>query len=427
MGKIRNSAELAVTPERKAALEIAEAGLAAIDTKAVIRKWVKNEHGTLSIGEKMISQKEYKRLFVIGIGKCALDAGIVLEEILGDAITEGIVLDVRGGHLARMKAYAGTHPFPTEANVNATAEIIGLLARCTAEDLVLFIVSGGGSTLLCQPRNLTYVEEAKLLKYLFEVSAPIEEINVLRKHLSLARGGHLAAYAYPARVISLIFSDVPGDDVQFISSGPTVKDTTTVRKAQSIVKKYKIEKHLGLKLELLENPKDDKYFRKVNNTVVVSNQIALAAMQREAMHRGFKADIVTHTLRGEARKVGVDIIKRTHKLSPHSIALYGGETTVTVKGNGLGGRNQELALGAMEKITRGELVLSVASDGHDNGDYAGALCDIMTKEKAERMGLKADDFLKKNDSSRFFEQMDDMLVTGGTGSNVSDLVIALKV
>ncbi len=426
MGKIRNFDALAITPERKLALEIAEAGLAAIDTKAVIRKWVKEEDGRLTIGGKVIRKEERKRIFVVGIGKCALDAGAALEEILGDAITRGIVLDVREGRLRRIKTHSGTHPFPTEANVKATAEIIELLAECTPRDLVLFIISGGGSTLLCQPRNFTYMEEAKLLEYLFEISAPIEKINVLRKHLSLARGGHLAAFAYPARVVSLIFSDVPGDDVEFIASGPTVKDTTTVHEARAVAKKYELEKRLGFQIHLLENPKDEKYFRRVSNVVVVSNQIALAAMQSEAARAGFKTEIVTHTLRGEARKMGVDIIKKVHKLPAHSIVLYGGETTVTVRGNGLGGRNQELALAAMEKITRGELVLSLASDGRDNGDYAGALCDIMTKEKAERMGLKADDFLKKNDSSRFFEQMEDMLITGGIESNVSDLVIAIK-
>ncbi len=426
MGKITSFAELAVTPERKVALAIAEAGLAAIDTGAAIRKWVKKESDAFSIGGGVIRNEEYERLFVVGVGKCALDAGAALEEILGDNITKGIILDLREGHLKRMKTYAGTHPFPTEANVKATTEIIELLAECTPKDLVLFIISGGGSTLLCQPRNFTYMEESKLLEYLFEISAPVEKINVLRKHLSLARGGHLAAYAYPARVISLIFSDVPGDDIEFIASGPTVKDTTTIHEAEAIARKYKIEKRLGFKLHLLENPKDEKYFKKVKNVVVVSNQIALATMRDEAERAGFKTKVVTHTLHGEARKVGVAIVKKVRKLSARSVLLYGGETTVTVRGNGLGGRNQELALGAMKKIRRGELVLSLASDGRDNGNYAGALCDIITKEKAERAELNANDFLKRNDSSRFFEQVGDMLVTGGTGSNVSDLIIAIK-
>ncbi len=426
MGKIKNFAELAVTPERNAALEIAEAGLAAIDTGVVIRKWVKEERGAVSIGDEIIRKEEYDRLFVVGIGKCALDAGAALEVILGDTITDGIILDVREGQLKKIRTYAGTHPFPTEANVDATAEIIDLLARCTSKDIVLFIISGGGSALLCQPRNLTCVEETKLLKYLFEEGATIEEINVLRKRLSLAHGGHLAVSAYPARVISLIFSDVPGDDVQYIASGPTVMDTTTIEDAKTVIRKYDLEKHSGFAIELIETPKDAKYFEKVKNIIAVSNTTALRAMEEKARQSGFFPKVVSSVLQGEAREVGMNIVKELRTASPKTVLLYGGETTVTIKGNGKGGRNQELALGALEALKSGEVMLSLASDGRDDTDYAGALCDTMTKEKAERQKLRAEVFLARNDSYGFFERVGDALVTGATGSNVSDLIVALK-
>ncbi len=433
MGKIQNFDALATSPERKAALEITEAALAAIDTKAVIRKWVSNTNGNLTIGEHLIKKEEYDRLFVVGVGKCALEAGIALEEILGEQLSSGMLLTpIHPSALSnfppedKLKIFVGSHPFPTEANVNATSEIINLLATCTPKDMVLFVISGGGSTLLCQPRNLVCAQEKEILNILFDKGATIEEDNIIRKHLSLARGGHLAAYAYPARIISLIFSDVPGDDVQFIASGPTVMDTTTVAEAETIVKKYQLEKHLGFKIELLENPKDKKYFEGVTNIIVVSNRVATDAMEKKAEELGCKATTVTRTLQGEARKVGKNIAKKIHGMPPGSVLLYGGETTVTVKGSGIGGRNQEVALGAMGKIREGELILSFASDGRDNSDCAGALCDIMTGEKAKKLSLDPRSFLKRNDSFHFFEAVGDSLKTGDTGSNVSDLIIAMK-
>ncbi len=426
-GKIKNFDAIAVTPARKAALEIVEAGLFAIDTEQAIQSRVSLKDDTLKIDDRSFDVGNFDRIFVVGVGKCSLEAGRALENVLGDRLSGGIVLDVHRGVLKKIKAYSGTHPFPTEANVDATSEIIRLLSSLTEKDFVVFVISGGGSTLLCQPQNMVCAEEAEILKVLFEKGATIEEINTLRKHLSLARGGRLAEYAYPASSVALIFSDVPGDNLGFIASGPTVKDATTVDEAKTIVAKYDLEKSTGLKIEPLKTPKEDKYFEKVKNILFISNATALGAMKEKADTLGFEAEVVTATLSGEARDVGRKIAGDTAGLPPKTARLYGGETTVTVKKSGRGGRNQELVLGALGGISEKTLVLSFDSDGHDNqGGYAGAFCDIMTKEKAEELGLEAGEFLENNDSAAFFEKAGDSIETGDTGSNVSDLVIALR-
>ncbi len=426
-GKIKNFEKLSVTFARKLALEIAETGLRAIDTEKSIQSRVSLRDNVLKIDSESFDTGGFQRIFVVGVGKCALEAGRALEEVLGERLEGGIVLDVHKGNLNKIKAYSGTHPFPTEVNVDVTSEIIRLLSSLTERDFVIFVISGGGSTLLCQPKNMVCTEEAEILKTLFEKGATIQEINTIRKHLSLARGGHLAQYAYPASSVALIFSDVPGDNPEFIASGPTVKDVTTVDEARAIIGKYDLEKSTGLKIEPLKTPKDDKYFEKVKNILFISNETALSAMKIDAESRGFRVKVVTRVLSGEARDVGKRIAVDVMGSPDKTIRLYGGETTVTIKKKGRGGRNQELILGALGEIREETLIVSFDSDGHDNeGGYAGALCDIMTREKAEKLGLNPENFLEENDSTEFFEKVGDYLEMGDTGSNVSDLIIALK-
>ncbi|MEK7169647.1 MAG: DUF4147 domain-containing protein, partial [Patescibacteria group bacterium] len=417
--KIRNFKELAETDLRKAALEIAEAGLDAIDTEKYIKKEVILGENTLSVKGREFDLSHFERIFVVGVGKCALEAGRALEEILGEKLNGGIVLDVHEGSLNKIKTFAGAHPFPEPRNIDATAEIIKLLSSLAEKDFVLFVISGGGSTLLCQPKELVCQDEKDILQALFRAGANIEETNTVRKHLSLARGGHLAAYAYPATSVALIFSDVRGS-IEFVASGPTVKDTTTVEDARLVLEKYAIEKSIGLKIEPLETPKGNKFFEKMANIVFMDNITALSAMSEKAKELGFDADIHTNILEGEARDVGKEIAENLHKENRKTCVLYGGETTVCVKGAGKGGRNQEVAMGALGEVGERELILSFASDGRDNTDFAGALCDKITSEKAAKLGLKPEEFLKNNDSYAFFKEVGDYLLTGDTGSNVSD-------
>jgi len=424
---IENFNQIAKTEERKLALEIIDAGLEAIDTKKVIRDTVRREGDTLYIGSDAYLLNDIERLFVVGVGKCSLAAGEALEEILGDLITGGIVIDVREGKLNKIQAIAGDHPFPSEKNVNATKGIIELLNRVTGKDLVIFIVSGGGSTLLCYPEAMTCIDETEILKYLYLAGVGIRDINTVRKHLSTARGGYLAKHVYPARAISLIFSDVPGDDLRFVASGPTIKDTTTIEDAKRILLESKLEEKIGIKkLNLVETPKEDKYFENIKNILVVSNKIALEAMANKARSEGFNAEIITAAFEGDARDTARGVVERIHSAPAKTVHLYGGESTVMVRHIGKGGRNLELALVALETVGEGELVISFASDGRDNTDFAGAISDMITKVSADKLGLSAEGCVDANCSYDFFEKTGDFIKTGNTGRNVSDFIVAIK-
>ena len=424
--KILNTAALAATPTRHLALALAEAGLAAIDTPTVVRQNVRLEGTRLCVGEQVCSLAEVERAFVVGVGKCVLAAAEALEEVLGAKLQAGIVLGVgEAPHhtLKTIRYLAGTHPMPSEQNVEATREIVALLKGLRQSDLVLVIVSGGGSTLLCLPDGIgTCRDEAAVLQALFRAGAPIQEINTVRKHLSLARGGHLAAYAYPAKVLGLIFSDVPGNDLTTIASGPTVRDESVVADAVAILSHYGI----SYDLPLVETPKGQVYFERVRNVLLVSNTIALQAIAAEARALGVTPCVVTDTLVGEARQVGREIVRQLHQAPPRTVRLYGGETTVVIRGHGRGGRNQELALAALEEVEAGELVLALASDGHDNSEVAGALCDTIVKGEAVRLGLTPETYLNDNNSYEFFQETQGFLMTGDTGANVSDLIMAIK-
>ena len=426
--KIKNFSKLAVTKERKDALKIAEAGLEAINTQKVILNKIKLQKNSLVIDKKTFSLKSIKSIYVVAIGKCAGEAALALEKILGKKIKAGIALDVKTVKgLKTIKSLAGSHPLPSQKNTDGSTAIINLIKNLSYNDLVLFVISGGGSTLLCAPRKDTCQEETLIVQKLMDSGATINEINTIRKHLSVARGGFLAKYAFPAKSIALIFSDVIGNDPQFIASGPTAKDTTTIRHALEILNKYKIQKVCAIEdCGLVETPKNDEFFKSVQNLIFVSSEVALKAMSSAAKKLGYKVKICTTCLKGEAQKVGAKIAAEINRSKPKTILLYGGETTVHVKGSGKGGRNMELVLSALNTIKDNSLILSLASDGIDNTNLAGAIGDTTTIEKAAKLKLKPKKYLVENNSYPFFKKTGDYLLTGKTGSNVSDLVIAIK-
>ncbi len=428
MAVIKNSKELGQTPARKDILAIAEAGFAAIDTEEVIRRAVSLSGDTLAVSGEQFLLTPSGRLIVVGIGKCSLKAACALEKMLDGRVSAGIVLDVgKGEGTRKLRYFKGDHPYPTEENKDATTAILELLKGLTAADTVIFIISGGGTVLLCQPENHTCQQEKEIVQALFKAGANITDMNAIRKHLSLARGGFLAKAAYPAQVVSLLFSDVPGNSIETIASGPTVRDTTTVADAVRVAERYGLLNVPSFDTRfLIETPKEEKYFERVRNILVVSNMTALQAMAAKAKELGYRATVATDTLSGEAREAGKFVIGELAKLPPKSAALFGGETTVTITGAGTGGRNQELALSALVGLGEGEAVASFASDGVDNGPPAGALCDTMIQTNATKLGLDPMKFLAENDSFHFFEKTGGHIITGQTGSNVSDLVIALK-
>lgn len=422
---VKNFEELSKSDARKFALELVDVGLGAVETGRVIREIVKLDENYLRIGNEAYPIKDIERLFVVGVGKCSLAAGETLENILGDLVSGGVVIDVREGKLNKIHAISGDHPFPSEKNVSATEEIIKLLTGASERDFVIFIVSGGGSTLLCHPEDMTCLDEAEILKFLYGAGVGIRKINTVRKHLSTARGGYLAKYAYPAKSAALIFSDVPGDDLEFIASGPTIKDTTTIKDAERIVNDSGLKNRIG-KINLVETPKEDKYFANVKNILAVSNKIALTAMEEHAKAKGFNVEIVTTTFEGEAKDLAVEITDKLHSSKERTVQLYGGESTVTIRHVGKGGRNLELALSALRKIEDNELILPIASDGKDNTDFAGAISDIITKGNAERLRLDEEKHLEDNRSYDFFSETGDYVKTGDTGRNIADLVLAIK-
>jgi glycerate-2-kinase len=429
--KISNHAALAVTTARTAALDIAEAGLDAIDTAAAVRRSVRLSGEVLQVGDEVWPLRPSGRLLLVAVGTCATVAAAELVRLLGDRLDDGVVLDVDAAparDLGPLLSLRGSHPLPSGRNVAATRRIVDLLRGAREDDLVLCVVSGGGSTLLCLPSDGGSAEaESVTFQALTRTGATIQEINTVRKHTSLARGGFLAQHAYPARLVSLVFSDVPGAPADFVASGPTVRDPTTVEDAARVLRRYGVAAAARTsQLALLETPKESRYFERARTIVLVSNETALQAMATRAGALGYAATIVTSTLVGEAREAGELVVRELRAAAPATALLYGGETTVTVTGGGRGGRNLEVALAAQRLVGDGEIVVTVASDGRDNGDFAGAVADSLARANARRLGLDLDAHLADNDSCGFFERTGDYLVTGSTGSNVADLIVALR-
>lgn len=428
--KIKNFDALATTDARRALLAIAEAGYEAIDTEAVLRKAVRLKGNTLTLAGQVVDLSVIDKIIFIGIGKCAARAGVVVENILGHRIARGVLVDVEAcPTLSHITSFCGTHPLPSDENLSAAEAIIAALQGLTERDLVIFVVSGGGSTLLFLPEDRASREEVPIMTALIDAGATIQEINVIRKHLSYARGGYLAKAAYPAWVVSLIFSDVVGDDLSSIASGPTVRDVTTVEDAARVLAQFHILETCKLdKCGLIETPKEEKYFANVSNILVVSNRHALEAMRARAAELGFLAEVRGSELTGEADDVGAMVARAIHGEPPKTALLWAGETTVTVHNDaGRGGRNLQLCLSALRFVADGEEILSFASDGRDHGAFAGAICDIITKKAAVDAGMDPEISRATNDAYPFFEKIGNYLDIGDTGSNVSDLIVALKV
>lgn len=426
--RIRNFEDLAKSALRQDALSIAEAGLASINTGDAVRRKVLVEGDELRINEKVFSLAG-RRVYFVGVGKCAFAGAEAIERLLGDWLAGGIALDVSSaakGSLKKVEAYVGTHPLPSEANETATKRIIEFLSGRREDDVVLMLISGGGSTLLClHDAPMTCSDESILFEEMTAKGANIRDINTVRKHISRARGGALAAAAYPAEIISLVVSDVPGNDLELIASGPTVLDSSTVDDARAVLEKYGLA--AAAAIELMETPKERKYFERATTVLFLSNRDALAAMKEEAEKRGYAATVADDRYAGEARDIGRAVAERLHTAPAMSALLYAGESTVTLsEKGGVGGRNQEMAIAALEDILPNEIILPFASDGHDNTDHAGAIADETTRAHVFEQSLSMKRSLDAHGSFDFFKATGDALLTGYTGSNVSDLIIALK-
>ena len=389
----------------------------------------------------------YKNFIVVGAGKAAYHMAKGAKETLYDLINYGIVITKygHGGKLDKIKVIEAGHPVPDINGVKGTQQIIKLLKDLNKKTLVLCLISGGGSALLISPASgLTLEDKKEITKLLLNSGADIEALNTVRKHISKVKGGRLAEIAYPAKVFSFMLSDVIGDRLDLIASGPTAPDNTTYKDALEVLKKFKLIKKTPLRiLELIKRgtgglipetlKEDNPIFNRVKNIVVGSNRRALIAARDKANALGLPAHIISSKIRGEAREVAKYLASlatsiRDAKGLPHCL-ISGGETQVTVKGKGMGGRNMELALGfalAIEGIG-GVTLLSAGTDGTDGPtDAAGAIVDGNTIPKARASGLVPEVYLKNNDSYNFFKKIDGLFITGPTGTNVMDIQIIIR-
>lgn len=435
---------------RRLILEAIEFTLSSISPHRLIKEHVKRDGDKIQIDNLSIDLKKVNKIIVIGGGKASALMAEALYSILGDKINYGVVVIPE---YQNQKFYTGSiellkasHPIPTIKSIQASLKILEIVNKLSENDLVFCLISGGGSALMTLPMEGITLEDKQIItKRLLQSGATINELNIVRKHISNIKGGRLAQKIYPARIIGLIISDVVGNPIDIIASGPIAPDPSTYKDAIEILKRYNlwdnapesIRKTLekGLNGLIPETPKfNDKIFEKVHNFIIGSNELACESAFNYLSSKGLDAMILTTLLEGEAREVGKVIasIAKYMKIKRASMKgfsiIFGGETTVTVKGSGKGGRNQELVVSACKFIdnVRGLAIASLGTDGIDGfTDVAGGIVDSYTLSRAKRMGLNVESYLQNNDSNTFLKMLGDTIITGPTGINVNDVIIAV--
>jgi hydroxypyruvate reductase len=432
----------------EAAARIMAAALDAVDPGPAVSRHLARHGEGLVIGGESLSLDAAQRVLVVGAGKAGLPMAEAAVEALGDRSEGGLVIVKEGyaggrSRVSSVEVVEAGHPLPDRRGVDGTRRLVDLLARMGGADLVVCLISGGGSALLTLPVEGVSLEDLRTLTdALLASGATINEINALRKHLDQVKGGELARIAAPARVRTLILSDVVGSPLDVIASGPTVPDTSTYADAWAVLERYDIvdrtpepiRLHLrrGVAGEWADTPKPgDPLFERVRNILVGSNPQAAEAALDRAVEEGFHALLLTTYLQGEAREAGRTLAAVARQMAEDGrpvprpgCLVVGGETTVTLRGEGVGGRNQELALGAARDLAGlPEVALvALATDGGDGPtSAAGAVVTGDTLARAEALGLDPDDYLSRNDAFHFFEPLGDLLMTGPTQTNVNDL------
>jgi glycerate 2-kinase len=435
---------------RRDALSIFRAALEAADAANAVRAHFTIERGQLRARAARIPLKDVDRIFLVAAGKAAVEMAAAAGKVLGPALCGGLVV-TKYGHAGRgvrgLEVVETGHPIPDQAGVDASKKIESLLRDLNARDLLVFAVSGGASALLSAPLTpITLPAKQKTTDLLLRAGADIFDLNAVRKHLSFLKGGRMAALAYPATVVSLLLSDVIGDPFDVIGSGPTVPDTSTFENAIEILKKFSLLQRVpktvsqtllrGARGELSETPKPgDPLFRNVHNMLVGSNRLALDAAAKKAKSLGYRPLVLSGVVQGEAREVARvhaavlrEVIQTGRPLPSPACLLSGGETTVSVRGRGKGGRNQELALaGALDLAgVENAVILAAGTDGTDGPtDAAGAIATGDTLRRAAALGLNAREHLQHNNSYPFFDALGDLVKTGPTGTNVMDVNVML--
>lgn len=430
-------------------LDIIEEIIQEINPQKIVKNSVFLKGNRLKIGDNVFNLKKYKNIYVVGAGKATYYMACALESILGDKISGGVINipEILEKKLSYIDINIASHPIPNKGGVEGSKKILEILDGATEDDLVIALISGGGSALMSLPVDGISLQELKSIsKLLVKSSASIEEINIIRKHISQIKGGRLAKATYPATIVSLYISDVVGDKLDTIASGPTVFDKSTFQEAVDILKKYKIwtkvpnsiKKHLNLGVDKkeLETPKsNDKTFRtnKVFNYIIGSNKKAIDIACRKIGKLGYNCHILTSFLEGEAHDVAKILISQALEVKKYNkptklpaILIAGGETTLNLSGDGYGGRNQELVMAGTRDLKEGIALVSFATDGVDGQTpekVAGAMADINTLKKVKAKNIDIDKYLANNDSYKFFKGLDELIKTGYTGINVGDIVM----
>lgn len=434
---------------REDATAIFRAALEAVDPAAAIKRHVRRERDQLRVGDRSYDLARLRRIFVLGAGKAGAPMAAAVEEILGERITAGVVT-VKAGHggpTRIVRIQEASHPVPDAAGLAGAQAILDLAKGAGADDLVIALISGGGSALLPLPvRGITLEEKQQVTKQLLACGATIQEINAVRKHISAVKGGQLARAAAPAQVLTLVLSDIVGDPLDAIASGPTAPDGTTFREALAILDRCGIRgavpPAVGEYLEagaagrVPETPKPgDPLFQQVHHRIVANNAQALEAAAAAAAARGYRPLILASGIQGEAREVAkvlaallLEVRATGRPIEPPCCLVAGGETTVTLHGKGRGGRNQEMALAAAFPLegAAGILFFSAGTDGTDGPtDAAGAVSDGQTVPRGRAAGLDPARHLAENDAYSFFRALGDLVVTGPTRTNVMDIHLLL--
>jgi len=423
MALIKNFNELAKTPQRKSVLQIVESGFESLQPSAYLSHNVSVSGHILHVQNHSYDLNEYNRVFVLGIGKGSAEVVQYLEKNLKTKLTAGFDIDVRKTRFQKTKFSLGTHPLPSEQNLDFTKDAVQALSGLHEVDLVLFVICGGGSAMLTLPHSISISDLTKVNQALLRSGAEISEMNIIRKHLSSVQGGGLAKILFPAKVVSLVCSDVPGNDLSTIASGPVTKENASISDALKILQKYELDENFEIKKHLFETPKEEKYFSNVSQYIILSNRTALAAMTHKAHRLGFRSEVVRDNFQADANSAGEELLSKS---KPGYVTFFAGETHLKVHGTGQGGRNQHLVLNVLKKLDDKTVVVSFDSDGWDNSPFAGAVGDLLTVMNAHHKGLDISDFSNNNDSFNFFRRIGDGITTGRLPTNVSDLMVVFR-
>lgn len=440
---------LTPAPEtRGPVVAVLEAALAAVDPFAATRAFLTRQDDTLIAGSHTYDLARIRRIFVIGAGKAGAPMSQAVEAVLGDRISAGLVA-VKTGHSApthHVEIVEAAHPRPDAAGVEAGRRILALAEEAGSDDLVIALLSGGGSALLVAPApGISLADMQAMTDALLASGATIHEINCLRKHCDNLKGGQLARAAAPATLLTLALSDVVGSPLDVIASGPTVPDATTWEDAWTIVRRYDLvgklppsileRLQMGRDGRLPDTPKsDDPVFERSHTLVVADNRMAAQAAAERAAELGYHPLLLTTYLEGEAAQVakvavalGREVQAHAAPVAPPACLIMGGETTVTLHEHaGMGGRNQELALAAALALDGDDSItlVSLATDGTDGPtDSAGGIADGGTVSRGRAQGLDAEDHLRRHDAYPYLLATHDLLRTGPTQTNVNDLIL----